>query len=134
GRPFGSPATLRALRVALGGLAGRAAVATGVARVAEHFGRTLRDGQGRFRRIVEDRDATPEERAVREVNLGVYCFRVPELRRALRRIRPDNRQREYYLTDAVNLLAQDGLVVTVTVTDPDEAIGINSREELSEAE
>ncbi|TMI79030.1 MAG: UDP-N-acetylglucosamine diphosphorylase/glucosamine-1-phosphate N-acetyltransferase [Bacillati bacterium ANGP1] len=133
--PFVSPATLRALREAMAGSAARAAVATGVPGGAHHFGRILRDGQGRFRRIVEDRDATPEERAVREVNVGVYCFRVSEVRRALERIRPTNRQREYYLTDAVNLLAaQDGGVVTVAVADPDEMIGVNSREELAQAE
>ena len=131
--PLVSPATLRALGGAVRGDV-VAALATTIVQHDHRFGRIVRDDQRRFVRIVEDKDATPEERAIREVNLGVYCFRVPELRRALRRIRPDNRQREYYLTDAVNLLAQDGLVVTVTVTDPDEAIGINSREELSEAE
>ena len=131
--PFVSPATLRALGAAVRGDV-VAALATTIAQHDHRFGRIVRDDQRRFVRIVEDRDAAPEERAIREVNLGVYCFRLPELRRVLRRIRPDNRQREYYLTDAVNLLAQDGLVVTVTVTDPDEAIGINSREELSEAE
>jgi bifunctional UDP-N-acetylglucosamine pyrophosphorylase/glucosamine-1-phosphate N-acetyltransferase len=133
--PFVSPATLRALREAMEASGARAAVATGVPKGAHHFGRILRDGAHRFQRIVEDRDATPEERAVREVNVGVYCFRVPELRRALQRIRPTNQQREYYLTDAVNLLgAEDGGVATVEVVDPDEMIGINSREELSQAE
>jgi bifunctional UDP-N-acetylglucosamine pyrophosphorylase / glucosamine-1-phosphate N-acetyltransferase len=132
--PFVSQATLRALRRALRRTAA-AAMATGSADDAHHFGRILRDGQGRFRRIVEDRDATPEERAVREVNVGVYCFRLPELKGVLDRIRPNNRQREYYLTDAVNLLATiGGGVATVTVNDPDELIGINSREELSQAE
>jgi bifunctional UDP-N-acetylglucosamine pyrophosphorylase/glucosamine-1-phosphate N-acetyltransferase len=132
--PFVSPATLRALRNAMRGGA-VAAVATGIAEHTHHFGRVVRDDQHRLRRIVEDREATPEERAIREVNVGVYCFRLPELRRALRRIRPNNRQREYYLTDAVNLLAAgEGPVVTVDVGAPDELMGINSREELSEAE
>jgi len=133
--PFVSPATLRALREAMRASGARAAVATGVQDGAHHFGRILRDGQRRFQRIVEERDATPGERAVQEVNVGVYCFRVPELRRALERVRPNNRQREYYLTDAVNLLGEeDGGVATVDVPDPDEMIGINSREELSQAE
>jgi bifunctional UDP-N-acetylglucosamine pyrophosphorylase/glucosamine-1-phosphate N-acetyltransferase len=132
--PFVSPATLRALRRALHSTAA-AAMATGRADDTHHFGRILRDGHGRFRGIVEDRDATPEERAVREINVGVYCFRLPALKGVLDRIRPNNRQREYYLTDAVNLLATaDGGVATVTVSDPDELIGINSREELSQAE
>jgi bifunctional UDP-N-acetylglucosamine pyrophosphorylase / glucosamine-1-phosphate N-acetyltransferase len=132
--PFVSPPTLRGLRAAMREGPVAAAVATGTADGAHHFGRILRDGDHRFQRIVEDRDATPEERAVREVNVGVYCFRVPALRQALERIRPTNQQREYYLTDAVNVLAEaDGGIVTVDVADPDELIGINSREELAQA-
>jgi len=132
--PFVSPQTLRGLREAMRTSAA-VAMATGTMEESHHFGRVLRDGQRRFQRIVEDRDATPEERAVREVNVGVYCFRVRELKGALDRIRPNNRQREYYLTDAVNLLAAaPGGVVTVAVDDPDEMIGINGREELAQAE
>ncbi len=133
--PFVSPPTLRGLREAMRGTPVAAAMATGIVDGAHHFGRILRDGERRFQRIVEDRDATPEERAVREVNLGVYCFRLPALQQALDRIRPNNQQREYYLTDAVNVLAQaDERVVTVDVADPDELIGINSRGELAQAE
>ena len=133
--PFISPATLRALGATIRDGRAGAAIATGVLEGVHHFGRILRDGQCRFQRIIEDRDATAEERAVQEVNVGVYCFRVPELRRALDQIRPNNQQREYYLTDAVNLLAEaPGGVATVQVADPDEMIGINSREELAEAE
>ena len=132
--PLVSAETLRALRAALRAPAVAVALATGVANEDHHFGRILRDEAGRFQRIVEDRDATPEERAVREVNVGVYCFRVPALVRVLRQVRPNNRQREYYLPDAVNLLAAEGAgVVTVGVADPDEMIGINSREELAQA-
>ncbi len=132
--PLVSARTLRALRAALRAPGVAVALATGVANEDHHFGRILRDEAGRFQRIVEDRDATPEERAVREVNVGVYCFRVPALVRVLNQVRPNNRQREYYLPDAVNLLAAEGAgVVTVGVADPDEMIGINSREELAQA-
>lgn len=132
--PFVSPGTLRALRAAMRDRSVAAALATGVASEDHHLGRILRDAAGRFQRIVEDRDATPEERAVREINVGVYCFRRPALVRVLKRVRPHNRQREYYLPDAVNLLAAEGAgVVTVGVTDPDELIGINSRAELAQA-
>ena len=132
--PFVSPATFRALRGAVRGPVA-AALATGVGDRDQRFGRILRDGQQRFVRIVEDRDATPEERAIREVNVGVYCFRLPELRRALRQIQPNNRQREYYLTDAATLLAgEGGGVATVAVGDSVELVGINSREELAAAE
>ena len=132
--PLVSVETLRALRAAMRDPAVAVALATGVASEDHHFGRILRDGAGRFECIVEDRDATPEQRAVREVNVGVYCFRVPALARALGRVRPHNRQREYYLPDAVTLLAAEGAgVVTVRVEDPDEMIGINSRAELAQA-
>ena len=132
--PFVSPATLRALRRAMRGSAA-AAIATGIAEETHFFGRIVRNDRARFVRIVEDKDATSEERAIKEVNVGVYCFRVRALARALRRVRPNNRQREYYLTDAVTLLAgEGGGVVTVGVRDRVETIGVNSREELSEAE
>jgi len=132
--PFVSAATLRALRRALG-RTGAAALATRVVEHTHRFGRIVRDPVGRFVGIVEERDATPEEAAIREVNAGMYVVRVAEIRAALARVRPDNRQGEYYLTDAVNVLAVTGRdVTTVPVEDPAEMLGINTREELAEAE
>jgi len=132
--PFVSADTLRALRRALGS-AGDAALATRVMDDTRRFGRIVRDPAGRFARIVEERDATPEEAAIHEINAGMYCVRTAAIRRALRAVRPNNRQGEYYLTDAVNVIAASGgAVATVTVDDRDEMIGINSREELAQAE
>ncbi|HLW60813.1 MAG TPA: bifunctional UDP-N-acetylglucosamine diphosphorylase/glucosamine-1-phosphate N-acetyltransferase GlmU [bacterium] len=132
--PFVQAATFRALRAAVRSLV-IASLATGVAESDLRFGRIVRGADRRLLRIVEDRDASPEERAIREVNAGVYCFRLPELRWALRRIRPNNRQGEYYLTDAVTLLAgEGGGVATVPVGDPAELRGVNTRAELAEAE
>jgi bifunctional UDP-N-acetylglucosamine pyrophosphorylase/glucosamine-1-phosphate N-acetyltransferase len=132
--PLVSPSTLRALR----GEVRRSAVAALATRTVEHthrFGRIVRDPSGRFLRIVEEDDATPREAAIREVNAGVYFFRLADLGRVLRRVRADNRQREYYLTDAVSLLAAEGgEIATVTVEDPEEMIGVNTREELAQAE
>ncbi len=141
--PLVSAGTFRALRRAVEGRRPRsggrgpvaAALATRVVEQTHRFGRIVRDQQGRFLRIVEDKDATPEEAAIREVNAGVYCVRIAAIGRALRAIRPANRQREYYLTDAVGLLTEGGQeVASVDVADPEEMLGINTRAELAEVD
>jgi bifunctional UDP-N-acetylglucosamine pyrophosphorylase / glucosamine-1-phosphate N-acetyltransferase len=132
--PLVSPDTLRALRMRVAGGAA-AAIASGTPAETPPYGRIVRSGEGRFLRIVEDADATPEEAAIREVNAGFYCVRVAEIARALRRIRPANRQGEFYLPDAVNVLAADGGDIAVaTVADPDELVGVNTRADLSAAD
>ena len=132
--PLVSAATLRGLRRALRGTTA-AALATRVVEHTHRFGRIVRDRAGRFVGIVEEKDATPEEAAIREVNAGLYLVRVAEILPALERVRPNNRQGEYYLTDALNVLAVTGRdVTTVPVADPTEMLGINTREELAEAE
>ena len=129
--PLVSPDTLRALRMRMREGAA-AAIATGTPSPTPPYGRIVRAADGRFLRIVEDADATPEEAAIREVNAGFYAVRVAEIGQALRRIRPANRQGEYYLPDAVNVLAADGReVAVVPVTDPEELAGVNTRAELS---
>jgi bifunctional UDP-N-acetylglucosamine pyrophosphorylase/glucosamine-1-phosphate N-acetyltransferase len=96
------------------------------------YGRIVREG-GRLVRIVEERDATPAEREIREVNVGVYAFDVARLFGALRSIAPENAQGEYYLTDLVAVFRARGEDVgAVVVEDPREVHGINSRIELAE--
>lgn len=98
------------------------------------FGRVLRHSDGSVRAIVEEAVATPAELAVRELNVGAYCFRADWLWPALRRVRVSPKG-EYYLTDLVEVAVQDGLPVLAHQTaDPDEAIGINTRVHLAEAE
>lgn len=98
------------------------------------YGRVVRDAEGRVRRIVEEGDATEEERAIRELNASVYAFAAGDLRDALARLKPDNAQGELYLTDAVRLVADAGRpVATVRTTDVDAAQGVNTRVELAEA-
>ncbi|MHB8730518.1 MAG: bifunctional UDP-N-acetylglucosamine diphosphorylase/glucosamine-1-phosphate N-acetyltransferase GlmU [bacterium] len=129
--PLVSPETLKSLRGRVRDGAA-AAIATGTPTPTPPYGRIVRGADGRFLRIVEYVDATPEEAAIREVNAGFYCVRVPEMAQALRRVRPANRQGEYYLPDAVNVLAADGRdVAVVPVTDPEELVGVNTRAELS---
>jgi bifunctional UDP-N-acetylglucosamine pyrophosphorylase/glucosamine-1-phosphate N-acetyltransferase len=99
------------------------------------YGRVIRDEQGRIERIVEQPDATPEEREIREVNPSIYCFRRGLLAPALRRLSPENAQGEYYLTDAIAVLRQAGhRVDAIPAADPAETIGVNDRAQLATAE
>ncbi len=95
------------------------------------YGRVLQQPDGRLAGIVEAKDATPEQLAVRRVNGGAYALPWPALRTALQGLRNDNAQREYYLTDAVAAVAQQ-LPVAVEVCAPEELAGMNSR--LDQAE
>lgn len=99
------------------------------------YGRVVRDGRGNVRRIVEETDASPAEREIREVNVGMYAIEAGALRDALRTLEPANAQGEYYLTDAIHaLLQQEHTVAAVVVSSSGEATGINSRAELARAE
>jgi bifunctional UDP-N-acetylglucosamine pyrophosphorylase/glucosamine-1-phosphate N-acetyltransferase len=100
------------------------------------YGRIVRVGNDdRIARIVEHRDAAPDELTIDEINTGIFCFRRNLVAPALRMVQPDNAQGEYYLTDVVEVLAEAGhKVVSVVVPDPDEAHGINDRAQLAHAE
>jgi bifunctional UDP-N-acetylglucosamine pyrophosphorylase / glucosamine-1-phosphate N-acetyltransferase len=101
------------------------------------YGRIVRDPKhpGRVAAIVEERDATPEQRRLREVNSGAYCFSLAELWPALARVGNRNRKREYYLTDVVALLRASGRTVqAMAATEAAEVLGVNSRSELAQAE
>ena len=112
-----------------------ATVLTAVMADPTGYGRVLRGRDDRVERIVEQRDATPDELEVREVNTSIYCFRRSLLAPALRRIEPDNSQGEYYLTDVVEVLASAGHPVeALAVGDPAETQGINDRLQLAAAE
>jgi UDP-N-acetylglucosamine diphosphorylase/glucosamine-1-phosphate N-acetyltransferase len=96
------------------------------------YGRVLRLG-GRVKRIVEERDATDDQKKVDEINTSVYCFDAHRLWPALGHLTPDNDQGELYLTDVVEVLAGSGAKVeAVSVTDPTEALGVNDRRQLAE--
>ena len=98
------------------------------------YGRVLRDDRGALRGIVEDRDASPEEHAVRELNTSIYVFAVEELWPALAELDSDNVQGELYLTDVVGKLVADGKRGAVyRAPDPIVGLGINNRAELAQA-
>ena len=97
------------------------------------YGRILRDADGRIARIVEERDASGDERVIREVNSGIYCFALAPLFSALHDLAADNSQGEYYLTDLIALYRRRGLPVeTLRLDSPDELRGVNSRVDLAE--
>jgi bifunctional UDP-N-acetylglucosamine pyrophosphorylase / glucosamine-1-phosphate N-acetyltransferase len=99
------------------------------------YGRVLRDQAGRVARIVEHKDASPSERAVREVNAGFYALSAPRLAGWLKKITNRNAQKEYYLTDIVALaVAEDVPVIGVRAEDEWEVAGVNSRRELAALE
>ena len=98
------------------------------------YGRLILDGGGRVRTIREHKDASPSERAQRLCNAGAMAFRVPSLLTLLGRIGNANASREYYLTDAVAIAYDEGLNVLPVHSAPEEAMGINTREQLAEAE
>jgi bifunctional UDP-N-acetylglucosamine pyrophosphorylase/glucosamine-1-phosphate N-acetyltransferase len=98
------------------------------------YGRIVRNETGGVSRIVEERDATPEERAIRELNAGVYVFRAHDLWWALDRLEADNAQGELYLTDTVAHLVGDGRPVgVVTSAGADAVQGVNTRVDLAHA-
>jgi len=99
------------------------------------YGRILRDTDGRLAAIREQRDASEEELAIRETNTGVYCFGIAPLLAALAKLRPDNDQGEYYLTDTLAILRDAGETVAAHLcSDPVEIEGINDREQLAAME
>ena len=99
------------------------------------YGRIIRDAEGHFLKITEDKDCTPEEKEVREINSGMYLFDTAMLRDSLGKLTNDNAQGEYYLTDTIELIkAAGGRVDAMPVEDVTEILGVNTKEQLKTAE
>ena len=99
------------------------------------YGRIIRDHSGEFVAIREDKDASPEERKVPEINTGVYCFNAKLLFDSIGRIRVNAKKKEFYLTDIIELFCRKGLKVRAVATDDWTAtLGINTRQDLALAE
>ena len=132
--PLLRPESLQRLCAAQAATGGGAALLTAQPPDARGFGRIVRAAGGALSRIVEERDASPAERALREVNLGVYAFTGRDLVAELPHLANDNAQREYYLTDVVAALVRAGRrVETVGLQDEEEVIGVNTIRHLSQA-
>jgi len=99
------------------------------------YGRVVKNDAGEFMKIVEQKDASDEERQIREINVGIYCFDNAKLFDALKEIKPNNSQGEYYLTDVPAILkSQEDTIAIYQHTDAREVSGINTRAELAEFE
>ena len=99
------------------------------------YGRVLKDENGEFLGVVEDRDCTPEQKAIRELNVGIYAFDCQELLACLALLRSDNAQHEYYLTDVPALMkARGGRVSVFTAELNEQILGVNTPEQLALAE
>ena len=110
---------------------GRLALLTAVAEDPTGLGRIVRDDAGEVRAIVEERDATPEQRAIREINTGVLAAPTALLAGWVAALRPDNAQHEFYLTDIVAMAVADGVpVAALTAADERDTRGVNDRAQL----
>lgn len=100
------------------------------------YGRIKRSGaNNRIARIVEELDASIYDKVIEEINVGVYCFNKDLLFESLKKIKPDNKKKEYYLTDVVGIIARSNKTVdSVMAEDPEEFLGVNTRIELAKAE
>lgn len=99
------------------------------------YGRILRDDAEKIARIIEEEETSLYDKVIDEINVGAYCFDSRELFGALKEVRPDNKKKEYYLTDIVSILRKRNLKIESLCTDDeDEAIGVNSKEDLAKAE
>lgn len=95
------------------------------------YGRIVRDEGGNIEAIVEEKDTTPSQKEIKEINAGIYCFDIEELLLALDEITPNNAQGEYYLTDVIQIMNEKGLKTgAVIVEDNTEILGINDRIQL----
>lgn len=99
------------------------------------YGRVIRNPAGNVLRVVEQKAGTPEELAIREANMGLYCYRAQPFWANIDKIQPNNPAREYYLTDMVEILSQAGCKMqTMVIDDPGEVLGINDRVELAKVD
>ena len=113
----------------------KATVLTAIMPNAKGYGRIIRRENGEVLKIVEHKDATPEEREIHEVNAGIYCFDAEALFSALTKVTNDNAQGEYYLPDVLSILRDAGEKIWAVVADNYEStLGINSRSQLAVAE
>ncbi|MGE6489939.1 bifunctional UDP-N-acetylglucosamine diphosphorylase/glucosamine-1-phosphate N-acetyltransferase GlmU [Paenisporosarcina sp. NPDC076898] len=133
--PLIRPETMKALLAHHQETAAKATILTGIPEDPTGYGRILRNAEGHVERIVEQKDASPEEQKVKEINSGTYCFDNESLFAALKLVKNDNSQGEYYLPDVIEILKNQGAIISAYATDDfEETLGVNDRVALSQAE
>lgn len=133
--PLIRPETMKALFDYHTSQNAKATILTAVAEDPTGYGRVLRDAEGNVAQIVEQKDATEEQKKVTEINTGTYCFDNKALFEALKLVKNDNAQGEYYLPDVIEILQKQGDRVAAYVTESfEETLGVNDRFALSQAE
>src|SRR5215471_13332320 len=133
--PLIRPETLKALLAAHRAGAAAATILSVVLADPSGYGRIIRKSETRVGAIVEDSQLTSEQREVNEINSSIYCFSLAKLWPALARVKPENKHREIYLTDAVAILAASGETVLAQIApDPREVLGCNTRADLAEVD
>ncbi|MFR2716897.1 MAG: sugar phosphate nucleotidyltransferase [Anaerococcus obesiensis] len=97
------------------------------------YGRIIRENN-KFQKIVEEKDASEKEKEVNEINVGIYALKGIDLKNSLKKINTDNKSNEYYLTDCIEILNNEGKKVEAYMSDnPDQFYGINNKKELANA-
>lgn len=129
--PLVKPETIENLIEERHKLKAAAVVLTAILEDPAHYGRIVRDDNGLLKAIIEYGDADNNIREIKEVNTATYCFDWKELKPILKRLDDNNNQGEYYLTDTISILVNNGLKIGALVAaDPAEGLGINSEDEL----
>ena len=98
------------------------------------YGRIIRDQSGNLIKIVEEKDCNVSQKAIKEMNPGIYIFKISELFKNLKKVKSNNESKEYYLTDVIELINNSGTVKTKKIDDPKEIMGINTSKQLESFE
>jgi len=130
--PLIRPETLRELIETHEAAAAACTLATCILPEPGGYGRIVRDAEGNLQAIIEALDATDEQKVIKEVNVSIYCFDAEALRLAIGRLTNDNAKGEYYLTDALGILAAEGRkLAAVAAVPPEDVLSINTLDELA---
>lgn len=133
--PLIRPETMKSLFEHHESINAKATILTAIADNPMGYGRIIRNSEGQVSQIVEQKDASPEQQLVKEINTGTYCFDNKALFEALKLVNNENAQGEYYLPDVIEILQKKGEIVSAYVCDNfEETLGVNDRVALSQAE